>query len=97
MTRLITSFIAISLPLVALSPVQAASAPSTTVSVAGLDLSTRQGQRQLERRVERAAARLCNTASERLDPSVRIAQRECRKATVAAAMGGQSPVQVAAR
>jgi UrcA family protein len=97
MTRLFQSLVVFSLPLAALSPAQAGGLPSTSVSVAGLDLSTSEGQRELERRVERAAALLCDTANERLAPAVRKAQRECRETTVAAAMGKRAPLLVAAR
>jgi UrcA family protein len=89
--------LALALPLAAIAPVHAADGTSVKVSVAGLDLSTAKGQRQLERRVQSAARRLCDTANERFSPDVRAAQRQCRDEAVASALAGIAPSRIAAR
>ena len=78
--------------------VPATEAPrSVRVATHDIDLASAQGQRTLDLRLARAAARLCDTVDPRYDASVRVAQRQCRDATIAAARNANGAIRIAAR
>lgn len=97
MNMMLKTAIALVLPLAAVAPAQATDVASVRVSVAGLDLATAKGQRDLERRVKSAAHTLCDTANERFSPDVRAAQRACRDEAVATSLARIAKVRIAAR
>ncbi len=69
-----------------LAPVVAQDAPGVRIATHDLNLTTPKGQRLLKLRVAQAAAEVCGGVDERFDSKVRIAQRQCRDATVANAL-----------
>jgi UrcA family protein len=80
-------------------PALATEAPrSVRVATQDLNLSSAQGQRTLDLRLARAASQLCDTVDPRYDAAVRVAQRQCREATIAAARSNPTnPIRIAAR
>jgi UrcA family protein len=80
-------------------------AVSTTVQTADLDLSSKSGQRALDRRLSQAVIELCGTASD-ADPAGKNEVRKCQKETLAQvasdrdqriAAASNQPIEVAAR
>jgi UrcA family protein len=78
---------------------------STTVQTADLDLSSKVGQRALDRRLSQAVIELCGTASD-ADPAGKNEVRKCQKKTFAQAKlerdqriadASNQPIEVAAR
>ncbi|UVO55666.1 UrcA family protein [Sphingomonas sp. SUN039] len=79
-------------------PVSAQETASVRVATRDIDLSTTQGQRILDLRIDRAAHSLCDLANERFDLNVRVAQRQCRQAAVESAIASvQTSIRLAAR
>lgn len=56
---------------------------SATVRIRDLDLASRRGQAMLDRRIDRAAHIVCDTANDRFGGSVRASQRACRREVAA--------------
>lgn len=71
--------------------------PTVRVATHDLDLSSVAGQRVLDLRVARAAAHVCNTVDPRYASGVRVAQRQCREATIATARTRTAPIRIVAR
>ena len=78
---------------------------STTVQTADLDLSSKAGQRALDRRLSQAVIELCGTASD-ADPAGKNEVRKCQKETFARvasdrdqriAAASNQPIEVASR
>lgn len=78
---------------------------STTVQVADLDLSSKAGQRSLDRRLSQAVIELCGTASD-ADPAGKNDVRKCQKETFARvtlerdqriAAASSQPIELASR
>lgn len=76
-----------------------ASEPATVTSIvptADLDLSSADGQRQLDRRIARAAREVCGSVSD-ADLEGRNEVRRCRAETIAAATSQRDHLLAAAR
>jgi UrcA family protein len=79
-------------------PAHAQDISSARVVTRDLDLNTAHGQRILKLRIARAASTVCNGVNERFDAKVRVAQRQCRQATIGQALASVPPTtRLAAR
>ncbi len=61
------------------TPAMAVDQESSRLSYADIDLNSSKGQAALDRRIDRIARQLCDTANDRFGNPVRAQQRACRQ------------------
>ncbi|HEX6218793.1 MAG TPA: UrcA family protein [Sphingomicrobium sp.] len=94
-SALLTAGLIKAAPALAETPVQSADVVVSLVRTSDLNLSTVDGQRQLDRRIANAAREVCGQASD-VDLGGKNDTRECRKDTIARAQVQKSSVLAAA-
>ena len=84
--KIIAALLAAAAAAMLVVPATAQDMSTTRVVTRDLDLNSAQGQRTLKLRIARAASIVCNGVNERFDAKVRVAQRQCREATIGQAL-----------